>query len=545
MAPATATVPEHAPAISLIMTVRDGARYIANALDSARAQTFADWELIVWDDGSTDNTLAIARAHAADDPRIRVFAGEPHGRRAALVDAHAQARGTYLGWLDADDSLAPEALARTHAVIERTGGVLVYTDHIVVGADGKSRGLGRRSQISYSPRRMLLDFITFHFRLFSRDVFERAGGINPELEIAIDYDLCLRICEHGRVVHLAEPLYFYRVHDEQLSAQRRAEQADASARAIRAALARRGSVYSLVVDRRRRFRLVPTAQPESHTPASWLRVAMGTFVPSLRPSPRPRPVRVIATWPAYRHSAYRDLLATAAEHVGVATRALPRSLAGFMRAVWTGKAGDVLHLHGFAPLLHASDRGTALARCHLLVRTVDHALARGMRVVWIEPGPLATHARFADVEARCRRALATRCHAIVTHWRRDLDVFRELGAGQRAQFVAHPDISDAFPVVSREQARTQLGLDSAANVMLHIGDAPDSIALAPDIDQRAPRDVAILFAAADSVTFTSPAAITATGVAAVRAAKLPMTPPVDAETVSAQSWDAVVAALLG
>ena len=53
------------PVISLIMTVRDGERYLAQAIESVRAQTFADWELVVWDDGSTDGTPAIIRALAA------------------------------------------------------------------------------------------------------------------------------------------------------------------------------------------------------------------------------------------------------------------------------------------------------------------------------------------------------------------------------------------------------------------------------------------------------------------------------------------------
>jgi GT2 family glycosyltransferase len=547
MAPATATDPERAPAISLIMTVRDGARYIAHALDSVRGQTFADWELVVWDDGSTDATLAIARAHAAADPRIRVFSGDARGRRAALVDAHAQARGTFLGWLDADDSLAPETLARTYAVITRSRCALVYTDHIVVGPDGTSRGLGRRSQIPYSPHRLLLDFITFHFRLFSREVFERAGGIHPDFEIAIDYDLCLRICELGRIVHLAEPLYFYRVHDEQLSTQRRAEQTEASARAIRAALARRGSVYSLVVDRGQRFRLVPVAQRQSRSPASWVRLAMATFVPALR-TRQQAAARVVGMWPASRHSAYRDLLATALEQAGLATRALPRTLAAFMRAVWTGQAGDVLHVAGFAPLLHAPDRGTALARCHLFVRTIDHALARGMRVVWTTPGPLSTHARHGDAEAWCRRALATRCHAIVTHWRPDLQVLRALGAGDRAVFMPHPDVADAFPTMTREHARMQLGIDRERDVMLNIGEGAAGLALAPDIDQRSPRDVAVHLAAADAVTFTSAAAVTSTGIAAAQAATLPIHGVADLGAATGDgrhSWDAVVAAVVG
>src|SRR5262249_30723024 len=151
--------------------------------------------------------------------RIRFFSEGPLGRRRALVEAHRHARGIYLGWLDADDWLAPEALARTYAAITNARCDMVYTDHVIIRADGERRGRSRRARIPYSAQRLLLDFMTFHFRLFSRDVFDRAGGIDPDHEIAIDYDLCLRISEHGRIEHLAEPLYFYRVHAEQMSSR--------------------------------------------------------------------------------------------------------------------------------------------------------------------------------------------------------------------------------------------------------------------------------------------------------------------------------------
>src|SRR5262245_1500939 len=95
MATGTATAPRphgDRPLISLVMTVRNGARYLAQALESVRAQTFSDWELVLWDDGSTDDTPAIARSFAADEPRIRLFSSAPIGRRRALVEAHRQAR---------------------------------------------------------------------------------------------------------------------------------------------------------------------------------------------------------------------------------------------------------------------------------------------------------------------------------------------------------------------------------------------------------------------------------------------------------------------
>lgn len=501
---------ERTPLISLIMTVRDGARYLAQAIESVRAQTFEEWELVLWDDGSTDDTPAIARSCAVNEPRIRLFSGESLGRRRALVEAHRQARGAYLGWLDADDWLAPEALARTHAVVARSGCDMVYTDHVLVGPNGERRRASLRSRIPYSARGLLLDFMTFHFRLFSREIFERAGGIDPDLEIAIDYDLCLRISEHARIRHLAEPLYFYRQHDLQLSSRYRARQIAASATAIRAALRRRGmSTYELVVDSQRgRFQLVSATMP-TRPPTHWLRLAVATAFPRLLPPRAARPPRecgVIGYWPAVRSSVYHRELYAAADARGVHARALDDELATLMRAVWTGRAGDTLNIHGIGPLLEAAEHGSVLANCHLFVKTLDHALARGMRVVWTSIGPLATHTRHRALELWCRRALVARCHTIVTHWRADHDRFRELGAPpDRIVFVPHPGLVEAYPEVSRDYARAQLGLvDRDALTLLCCGEFPPArrssawnLALGGDVAHRARRDVAIHFAAVD------------------------------------------------
>lgn len=505
-----ATHVDRASLISLIMTVRDGARYIAQALESVRAQTFADWELVLWDDGSTDDTLAIARAYALNEPRIRVHASEPLGRRRALVEAHRLARGRYLGWIDADDWLAPEALARTYAVLQTSRCDLVYTDHIVVGPAGERRGLGKRARIPYGARRLLIDFMSFHFRLFSREVFDRAGGIDRDLEIAIDYDLCLRISEHGRITHLAEPLYFYRHHDQQLSSRQRAAQIAASATAIRRALARRKlSCYELAVDLKRgRFRLVRVAPPIRPRPAEWLRIAAATAMPRVRASRAARhpPVRSIGYWPAPRASVYCGQLRAASEARGVDTYPLGGDLASLMRAVWTGRAGDTLLIRDVSPLLEAAGRGDVLASGHLFVKTLDHALARGMRLVWTSPGLLTTHPRHREHEAWIRRALAARCQTIVTHWRPDVDRLRALGAPlDRTVFVRYPSLVDDYPVVSQRSARVQLGLVARDTpTLLYLGgagrqDAAGDLVLAGDVDGHPPREVALHVAAADLV----------------------------------------------
>jgi len=237
------------PTVSLVMTVYNRERFLAEAIESVLAQTFPDFELAIWDDGSTDSSLDIARSFAKKDNRIRLIEAEHKGRVNSLASAIAESSAPYLGWVDSDDLLTPTAVEETSAVLSAHPEVgLVYTDYIVIDEDGKAKGYGRRCRIPYSKERLLLDLMTFHFRLMRRSVFDQAGGINPSFEMAMDYDLCLRLSEATEVRHIRKPLYRYRAHQESLSNSRRIEQMYYAKRAISEALERRGLADQFEVD---------------------------------------------------------------------------------------------------------------------------------------------------------------------------------------------------------------------------------------------------------------------------------------------------------
>jgi glycosyltransferase involved in cell wall biosynthesis len=221
------------PLISLITTVYNRQHYLQAAIHSVLAQTHSNFELLIWDDGSNDESLPIAQRFAQQDSRIKVFAAPHQGRALALQAAHEQATGDYLGWVDSDDLLAATALAETATILETHPPIgLVYTDYWRLDAAGSVKGLGQRCQIPYSPDRLLVDFMTFHFRLFRRSAFEQAGGINPTFPAAIDYDLCLRLSEVTEVMHLPRPLYYYRVHHLSISGAHRLTQIEYSREAM-------------------------------------------------------------------------------------------------------------------------------------------------------------------------------------------------------------------------------------------------------------------------------------------------------------------------
>jgi glycosyltransferase involved in cell wall biosynthesis len=229
------------------MTVYNREQYLEEALCSIQAQTYLYYELILWDDGSTDNSGEIAAHHAAQDPRIRYFRAKHQGKNAALRAAHQQAEGDYLGWIDSDDRsaprvrLTPATLAATVSFLNAEPNIgMVYTNHQIVDAQGTLKVYGHRCQIPYSKDRLLVDFMTFHFRLIRRERFDACGGIDPYFEAAIDYDLCLRLSEVTQIKHLKVPLYEYRVYPQSMSHQSRSRQVQYAKAAIERAIVRRG-----------------------------------------------------------------------------------------------------------------------------------------------------------------------------------------------------------------------------------------------------------------------------------------------------------------
>lgn len=230
-----------AATISIVITTYNRDRYLGAAIASVLQQTYPNLELLIWDDGSTDQSLEIAQYYATKDARVQVVAAPHQGRGPALQQAIARTSGAYLGWVDDDDVLAPTALEETLAVLQAAPTVgMVYTDYVDMREDSTVLGYGTRCAIPYSPERLLIDFMTFHFRLMRRSVYEQVGGVDATLGMVEDYDLCLRLSEVTSIHHLARPLYYYRHHPHCLSYQRRAQQIERSRWTIAQALHRRG-----------------------------------------------------------------------------------------------------------------------------------------------------------------------------------------------------------------------------------------------------------------------------------------------------------------
>ncbi|MDZ8239524.1 MAG: glycosyltransferase [Nostoc sp. ChiQUE01a] len=270
------------PLVSIIMPVYNRDRYLEVAISSVLSQTYRDFELLIWDDGSTDRSLDIANHYAQQDARVRVIAAAHQGAAHALKGAYAAAQGIYLGQVDSDDALDFRALELTVPVLNSHPEVgMVYTDHWQINAGGQVQGLGHRCQIPYSPDRLLIDFMTFHFRLLRRSVYEQVGGFREAFESIEDYDLCLRLSEVTEIWHFNQPLYYYRLHPTSVSSTRTIEQVLKSQLAINEAIVRRGlsDRYQLRLEVQARFFIDQKPTDAGAVPATSQRLQQSDSIP--------------------------------------------------------------------------------------------------------------------------------------------------------------------------------------------------------------------------------------------------------------------------
>jgi glycosyltransferase involved in cell wall biosynthesis len=199
--------------ISVVLPVRDGERFVREAVESVLAQTHADLELIVVDDGSSDGTEAVLGGFR--DERLRVLHQAPAGLVAALRRGVAEARAPLVARMDADDVSEPMRLERQVELLERRPRVgMVATWTAVIDEEGREL---RREVLPPAhedlARRLLLRNPFQHGSVVvRRDALEAAGGYRDDYGANEDYDLWRRLARSWELACVPEVLYRYRVH---------------------------------------------------------------------------------------------------------------------------------------------------------------------------------------------------------------------------------------------------------------------------------------------------------------------------------------------
>jgi glycosyltransferase involved in cell wall biosynthesis len=209
------------PLVSILMSVYNGERWLREAIESVRVQTFRDFEFLLVDDGSRDATRDILAQYSREDPRIRVFHKTNSGLADSLNYGISLASGHWIARIDADDIFEPGKIeAQLEFAQKNSKLALIGTGLKLINYLGDAGAVYRYP----SDHQALVDalqtgrpFFAHSSVMYKRELVAALGGYRPRIKNAQDHDLWLRISERSEMGCLAEPLVQIRKHDEQIS----------------------------------------------------------------------------------------------------------------------------------------------------------------------------------------------------------------------------------------------------------------------------------------------------------------------------------------
>jgi glycosyltransferase involved in cell wall biosynthesis len=208
--------------VSVIMNCLNGSKYLKEAIDSVYAQTYKYWEIIFWDNASTDNSAEIAKSY---DSKLRYFRGDKTvPLYAARNLALQQVRSKYITFLDCDDMWLPQKLERQVKVLENVKNIgLAYSNVEILERDGIRRAKYNKIQPAGLIFRHLLKEYNINLAtvMISSEVMNSLDRwFDNSLNVSGDADLFLRIGHDWNVYYLPEVTAIYREHDSSLTADK-------------------------------------------------------------------------------------------------------------------------------------------------------------------------------------------------------------------------------------------------------------------------------------------------------------------------------------
>ena len=237
------------PTISVVMPVYNVERYVASAIESILNQTFADFEFLIIDDGSTDGSLKIIQDYAKRDGRMNVISRANTGQTRAMNELIELSRSEFIARMDGDDIAMPNRFQlqldclKNHPDVVAVGGGVAWIDQ-----DG--------DEICNFPTRQTHDEIdAAHMAgvggavsqpaaMFRKSALLAVGGMREDTHLAEDVDLFLRLAEHGKLMNLPEIVLKWRLHPGSTGATKTKRQAIVKDRVVREAHERRGIAYT-------------------------------------------------------------------------------------------------------------------------------------------------------------------------------------------------------------------------------------------------------------------------------------------------------------
>ena len=210
------------PAVSVILPAYNGEKFIGKAIQSVLQQTFADFELIIINDGSTDHTESII--HSFHDQRIMYLKNSDNqGLIYTLNKAVSHANGRYIARMDADDVCLPERIAKQKAFLDQNEGIAVVASTIdFINEQEEKTGIWELDRRTINPEQIkkaiLKQNCIAHPTIMMRSEILKELKYKEYQKNIEDYDLWLRILNRGyKIGKLDEPLLLYRIHDNSVT----------------------------------------------------------------------------------------------------------------------------------------------------------------------------------------------------------------------------------------------------------------------------------------------------------------------------------------
>jgi glycosyltransferase involved in cell wall biosynthesis len=202
--------------VTVVIPCYNQARFLGEAIESVLSQSYRNFEIIVVDDGSTDDTSEVASGY----DEVRLIRQENRGLAAARNRGLAEARGEYVVFLDSDDRLLPEALeAGLECFAAHPDCALVAGHSHIIGADGSFRRVLKHEPTDQDPYVAMLE--KCHIAppatvMYRRSVFETVGGFASGVDASADYDMYLRVARHFTLRRYDAAVAEYRMHGENM-----------------------------------------------------------------------------------------------------------------------------------------------------------------------------------------------------------------------------------------------------------------------------------------------------------------------------------------
>ncbi len=205
--------------VSIVLPVFNGEKYIASSIQSILMQSYPYFELIVVNDCSTDNTLSIVSEYALKDNRIKIINNSVNKKLpGALNVGFKNTLGEYYTWTSDDNIYKSDALKiMVNELKSKRSLSMVYCDFSTINSDGKLIG----SVKNPPPEHLVMDNPCGACFLYTSRIAKTVGDYDTNMFLAEDYDYWIRILKNGKIKHIDQDLYYYRLHDASLTETRK------------------------------------------------------------------------------------------------------------------------------------------------------------------------------------------------------------------------------------------------------------------------------------------------------------------------------------